>query len=170
MTPTTKLDDRYSDNAATAISWPDAQERLAGAEMAWLVTVRPDGRPHTTPLVPVWHEGHAYFHTGETEQKYVNLQANPHVLVLVGDGRWDGGLDVALEGTARRVTDHALLQAVADRYAGRWDGRWTLTVRDGGFGNTADGEGFDSVLFEVTPTKAYAHAKGDPFGQTTYRF
>ncbi len=26
------------------------------------------------------------------------------------------------------------------------------------------------VVFEVTPSKAYGHAKGDPFGQTNYRF
>lgn len=169
MALTTKLDTRYSDDAAEAISWPDAQDRLAGAEVAWLVTVRPDGRPHTTPVVPVWHEGRAYFHTGEAEQKYLNLRSNPHVLVLAGDTRWQGSLDIALEGTARRITDHTLLQAVADQYDKRWDGRWHLIVRDGAFANSAEDQ-FRSLVFEVVPAKAFAHAKGDPFGQTNYRF
>lgn len=169
MTPTTKLDSRYSDDAATAVSWADAQERMAGAEVAWLVTVRADGRPHTTPVVPVWHEGRAYFHTGEHEQKLMNLESNPHALVLVGDSRWDGGLDVVIEGTARRVTEPAVLQAIAARYADRWDGRWQLQVCDGGFTHSA-AEGLASIAFEVTPTKAFAHDKGDPFGQTNYRF
>lgn len=165
-----KLDNRYSDPKATAASWQDAQARLAGAEVAWLVTVREDGRPHTTPLVPVWHEGRVYFHTGEGEQKYRNLAANPHVLVLVGDSRWDAGLDVAVEGDARRVTDQAVLQAVADLYARRWDGRWQVAVRDGRFVDPDMADMGGSVVFEVTPTKAYGHAKGDPFGQTTYEF
>ncbi|HEX5117712.1 MAG TPA: pyridoxamine 5'-phosphate oxidase family protein [Pseudonocardiaceae bacterium] len=169
MTHATKLDHRYSDPTATAVSWPDAQARLAAAEMAWLVTVREDGRPHTSPLVPVWHEGRVYFHTGEREQKYLNLAANQHVLVLVGDSRWDAGLDVAVEGVARRITDHEVLQALADRYARRWDGRWQVAVRDGAFAN-AEADDMRSIVFEVTPTKAFGHAKGDPFGQTTYRF
>lgn len=169
MTPTTKLDARYSDDNAEAISWTEAQKRLAGAEVAWLVTVRQDGRPHTTPVVPMWHEGRAYFHTGETEQKFANLQTNPQVLVLVGDSRWDGGLDVAVEGMARPVTDQATLQAIADLYPRRWDGRWQLTVGDGAFVNPSDVDQ-RAILFEVVPAKAFSHAKGDPFGQTTYRF
>lgn len=169
MTHTTKLDRRYSDEAAEPMSWQDAQARVAGAEVAWLVTVREDGRPHSTPVVPVWHEGRAYFHTGETEQKHVNLRTNPHVLVLAGDTRWDAGVDVVVEGVARRVTDLAVLQAVADRLAQRWDGRWQVVVRDGAFVNP-EVPGLGSFVFEVAPTKAYGHAKGDPFGQTSYQF
>ncbi|HEX3590019.1 MAG TPA: pyridoxamine 5'-phosphate oxidase family protein [Pseudonocardiaceae bacterium] len=169
MTPTTKLDRRYSDQAAAPMSWQDAQARVAGAEVAWLVTVREDGRPHTTPVVPVWHEGRAYFHTGQTEQKFVNLRTNPQVLVLAGDTRWDAGVDVVVEGVARRVTEPAVLQAVADLIARRWDGRWQVAVRDGAFVNP-EMAGVGSVVFEVVPTKAYGHAKGDPFGQTTFRF
>lgn len=169
MTHTTKLDHRYSDRTASATSWQDAQDRLAGAELAWLVTVRENGLPHSTPVVSVWHEGRAYFHTGESEQKYLNLRTNPNVLVLVGDSRWDAGLDVAVEGVAQRVTDPTVLQAVADRLRRRWDGRWQVVVRDGAFAD-AEADGMRSVVFEVTPAKAFGHAKGDPFGQTNYRF
>ncbi|HEX5407918.1 MAG TPA: pyridoxamine 5'-phosphate oxidase family protein [Pseudonocardiaceae bacterium] len=168
MAPEPKLDSRYSDPVATAISWQDAQNRLADAETAWLVTVRPDGRPHSTPLVTVWHEGKVYFHTGEREQKMANLRQNPQVLVMAGDTRWDAGVDIAVEGVARQVTDQAVLQAIADLYAKRWDGRWELTVGEGGFVDAGSG-GVQSVPFEVTPTKVYAYAKGDPFGQTSYQ-
>ncbi|HET6153025.1 MAG TPA: pyridoxamine 5'-phosphate oxidase family protein [Marmoricola sp.] len=168
MTVKTSLDPRYSDPAGESVDWEAAQQRVVDAQVAWLVTVRPDGRPHTTPLVPVWHEGRAYFHTGEHEQKYTNLQANPHVLVLAGDTRWDEGLDVVIEGDAHRVEDESLLATIAARYADRWDGRWILVAHDGRLSDP-DLDG-DSVLFEVIPTTAYGHAKGDPFGQTTYRF
>jgi hypothetical protein len=131
--------------------------------------VREDGRPHTTPVVLVWHEGRAYFHTGETEQKHVNLRANPNVLVLAGDTRWDAGADVAVEGVARRVTDPAVLQGVAEVLARRWDGRWQVVVRDGVFVNP-EMAGPGSIVFEVEPAKAFGYAKGDLFGQTTFRF
>jgi uncharacterized pyridoxamine 5'-phosphate oxidase family protein len=169
MQPATeRIDRRYSDGKAEAVPWADATARLAAAEVAWVVTVRSDGRPHATPMVPVVHDGRVYFHTGSTEVKYANLRANPHVLVLAGDTAWDRGLDVAVEGTVAPVTDDALLRRLAELYRGRWDGRWVLDVRDGAVTSTTPD--VQIVMFEVTPGKAYGHAKGDPFGQTNYRF
>ena len=34
--------------------------------MFWLSTVRPDGRPHVTPVVAAWVEGAVWFSTGAT--------------------------------------------------------------------------------------------------------
>jgi nitroimidazol reductase NimA-like FMN-containing flavoprotein (pyridoxamine 5'-phosphate oxidase superfamily) len=169
MKPATeRLDPRYSDAEAEPAPWADAEARLATAEVAWIVTVRPDGRPHATPMVPVTLDGRTYFHTGSREVKYANLQANPQVLVLAGDTAWDRGLDVAVSGVATPVTDDALLKRIAELYRGRWDGRWELDVRDGAVASgTPD---LQLVVFEVTPDRAYGHAKGDPFGQTSYRF
>jgi general stress protein 26 len=162
MKPTSeRIDPRYSDEKAQAAAWADAEARLAATEVAWVVTVRPDGRPHATPMVPVVHDGSVYFHTGTAEVKYANIQANPHVLVLAGDTAWDRGLDVAVEGAAVPVTDDALLRRLAELYRDRWDGRWKVD-----FGS----DDSRAVVFEVTPGKAYGHAKGDPFGQTTYLF
>jgi nitroimidazol reductase NimA-like FMN-containing flavoprotein (pyridoxamine 5'-phosphate oxidase superfamily) len=166
--PTEHLDVRYSDPAAVAVRWTAAVARIAEAELAWVVTVRPDGRPHATPMVPVVHDGKVYFHTGRTEVKYANLRANPHVLVLAGDTAWDRGLDVAFEGTAAEVTDDALLYRIAELYRRRWDGRWQLE----GAASTvvATNPDVPVVVLAVTPNRARGHAKGDPFGQTTYRF
>ena len=162
-----RLDRGYSDDGAEAVPWLAVETRLAESEVAWIVTVRPDGRPHATPMVPVVHDRKVYFHTGSTEVKYANLRANPHVLVLAGDTAWDGGLDVAFEGVAAEVTDDVLLRRVAELYRSRWDGRWQLEVADG----TVVGTNPDVrvIVVEVTPSRARGHAKGDPFGQTTYR-
>jgi hypothetical protein len=119
-------------------------------------------------VVPVVDEGKVYFHTGRTEVKHANLRANPHVLVLAGDTAWDRGLDVAVEGTAVPVADNALLLRLAELYRGRWDARWVLDVQDGAVDSRT--HDIPVVVFEVTPGKAYGHAKGDPFGQTNYRF
>ena len=158
------IDRRYSDEKAEAVSWTDAEARLAAAEVAWIVTVRPDGRPHATPMVPVVDDGKVYFHTGSTEVKYANLRANPRVLVLAGDTGWDRGLDVAVDWTVVPVTDDARLRRLAELYRDRCDGRWELDIENGAL---ADAE---VEMFEVTPGKVYGEAKGDPFGQTTYRF
>jgi general stress protein 26 len=167
--PVTVLDQRYSDTKASAIGWEETQRLLETAELSWLSTVRADGRPHVTPLVAVWLDGSLYFHTGTGEQKFANLRANPNVVLTTGCNRWDGGVDVVVEGEAVHVTDEKLLTRVAEVFITRWDGRWQLAVRDGRFYNHGM-EGWPSEVFSVAPAKVFAHAKGDPFGATTHRF
>jgi nitroimidazol reductase NimA-like FMN-containing flavoprotein (pyridoxamine 5'-phosphate oxidase superfamily) len=170
MSPTTALDPRYSNSTAAAVGWDETRKLLETAELFWICTVRADGRPHVTPLVAVWVDGAIYFHTGAEEQKFANLHTNPHVALVTGCNSWDRGIDVVVEGDAVRVTDGAVLSGLTTAWAAKWDGRWRLAVGDdGGFRKVDEGD-FRSEVFSVTPTKIYAHAKGDPFGQTTHRF
>ena len=166
---TSKLDGRYSDPTAATIGWDETLRVLETAELFWLATVRADGRPHVTPVVAVWHDGAIHFHTGAGEQKAVNLRGNPHVVVTTGCNHWDEGLDVVVEGDATQVTGHDTLVRLAQAWATKWDGRWQLEVSGGGFRN-GSAEGWPSQVFSVTPTKIFAHAKGDPFGATTHKF
>jgi general stress protein 26 len=165
----TNLDRRYSDPAAKPVSWADTLRILETAELFWLTTVRPDGRPHQTPVVAAWGEGGIHFHTGDTEVKFANLQANPYVVLTTGCNSWDGGLDVVIEGRAAQVTDKAVLAKLAPLWADKWDGRWQLEAHEGGFSSPGEPQA-TSMAFSVTPTKIDAHAKGDPFGATTHRF
>jgi nitroimidazol reductase NimA-like FMN-containing flavoprotein (pyridoxamine 5'-phosphate oxidase superfamily) len=169
VSPETTLDPRYSDPAATVVGWHDTQELLEAAELFWICTVRADGRPHVTPVVAVWVDSAIHFHTGAKEQKFANLRTNPNVVILTGCNQWDRGVDVVVEGKAVHVTDPDTLARLARAWARKWDGRWRLAVRDGGFRDSAHND-FPSEVFSVVPTKIYAHAKGDPFGQTTHRF
>jgi general stress protein 26 len=166
--PVTKLDHRYSDPNAEAVSWEDTKRLLEAAEIAWLTTVRADGRPHVTPVVPAWSDGALYFTTGAGEQKYVNLQANQNVVLITGSSDWDQGIGVVVEGKAVHVTDEAVLNRVAEAFHVRWDGRWQFAARDGHFYH-GDAE-WPAEVYGVAPTRAFAHAKGDPFGATTHRF
>lgn len=59
-----ELDARYSDETAVATDWALVRDQLAGAEVDWLSSVRPDGRPHVTPLIAVWLDGALHFCTG----------------------------------------------------------------------------------------------------------
>jgi pyridoxine/pyridoxamine 5'-phosphate oxidase len=102
--------------------WSRAVEALGtgsvGAEHAcFLGTVRPDGRPHSAGVGVAEWDGGIYFTSGRGTRKARNLAENPHCTLSM---RLDG-LDLVLEGEARRVTDVATLAAVAAVYR---DGGW----------------------------------------------
>ncbi len=166
--PVTTLDDQYSDPAAVAVDWEETSRFLENAELFWISTVRADGRPHVTPVVAAWWKEAIWFSTGAGEQKFANLRANPHVVLTSGCNWWDQGLDVVVEGDAAQITDDAVLAQAARAFLTKWDGRWQYTARDGCF-RGIDGGG-EAMVFSVTPTKVFAHAKGDPFGATRYKF
>lgn len=46
----------FSEAGAAPTPWTTALQQVEEADTFWLSTVRPDGRPHVTPLIAVWHE------------------------------------------------------------------------------------------------------------------
>ncbi|WP_406080917.1 pyridoxamine 5'-phosphate oxidase family protein [Streptomyces zaomyceticus] len=166
MDPQTALDPRYSDDKAGAMPWPEAEERLAAAEVYWLTTVRPEGRPHVTPLIAVWSQGALHFCTGPDERKARNLTGNRSVVLTTGTPTLGEGFDLVVEGEAARVTDEDRLRALAEAYVEKYGEEWRFEVRDGAF----VGDGGTALVFAVAPRTAFGFAKGEPFGQTRWRF
>jgi general stress protein 26 len=162
--PVTQLDARFSDADTRPTTWAAAREVLETAQLSWISTVRADGRPHVTPLVAVWLDGALHFTTGPEEQKAVNLATNPNVVLTTGCNTWDRGLDVVVEGEARRVTDRATLERLAAAWRTKWDGSWQFDVTDEGFHHDAGGL---ALVFAVEPTKVLAFGKG-PFTHTRH--
>jgi PPOX class probable F420-dependent enzyme len=165
MEPTPEQDVRFGDPAAPATLWSDVVEVLEAAELFLISTVRADGRPHVTPLVGVWHDDRLHFCTGPAEQKATNLTGNPQVALTTGENRWKDGLDVVVEGTARRVDDEDRLRNLAERWRTKYRGEWDFSVVDGMFHHP---DGGSALVFEVPPTKVLAFAKG-AFAQTRFR-
>jgi nitroimidazol reductase NimA-like FMN-containing flavoprotein (pyridoxamine 5'-phosphate oxidase superfamily) len=163
--PITELDERFSDPDAVAVGWQKTREQLEKAELSWISTARPDGRPHVTPLVSVWHQNIAYFTTGPTEQKALNLSQNPEVVLTTGCNNWNRGIDVMIEGTAQRVTDPELLEHLAELWTQKWDGQWQFEPRDASFFHEAG----EAYVFAVPPTKILAFGKG-VFSHTRHIF
>ncbi|MGI8486089.1 MAG: pyridoxamine 5'-phosphate oxidase family protein [Thermomicrobiales bacterium] len=164
--PVTQLDPRYSSEDATPTPWSVATRHLETAELYWLSTVRPDGRPHVTPLIAVWLDDTLCLCTGEHERKALNLKANPHCAITTGCNVLGESLDVVLEGDAGAIADDGELQGVADAYVAKYGSDWRFTVRDGAFvGN----EGNIAQVFRITPETAFGFGKG-PFSQTRWRF
>ncbi|MFD9424577.1 MULTISPECIES: pyridoxamine 5'-phosphate oxidase family protein [unclassified Streptomyces] len=166
-TPVTELDARFSSKDATARPWQEGVALLDAARLYWLSTVRPDGRPHVTPLIGVWWDGALHFCTGPTERKARNLLANPEVVLTTGANTLDTGFDVVVEGRAERVTDESRLGSLAEAWEAKYGGDWHFEVSDGAFVN---GESGRADVFAVAPRTAFGFGKGEPFSQTRWQF
>ncbi len=166
FTPQTELDPRYGEPAAPPVEWPQARQLLASAELSWLTTVRPDGRPHVTPLISVWSDDAVWFSTGAQERKALNLDANVHCVLTTGSNSLHGGTDIVVEGTARRVTDEAALRPVAEAYEAKYGSDWHYDIREGAFAGPA---GNLASVYRLAPKTVFAFNKA-PYSQTRYRF
>src|SRR5437764_1356922 len=150
--PVPELDARFSAPGASATSWAQVLQTIHEAELFWISTVRRDGRPHVTPLPAVWQDGALYFCTGAAEQKGINLARSGSCALSTGTNAWKAGLDVVVEGIARRVTDDALLRGLADAWESKYQGDWHFDVDNGAFHH----EGGEALVFEVVPAKVLA--------------
>lgn len=113
----------------------DFFERFSKDRNIWIATVRPDGRPHLTPVWFVISEGKIYICVKGSSAKAGNLAANPKVACSLEDG----SRPVICEGDAASVAapwPDAVIAAFAEKYA------WDLTT---------DPE--YSVLVEIVPRK-----------------
>ena len=102
--------------------WSRARDALGagalGPEVAcFLGTVRPDGRPHSAGVGIAECGEELYFTSGAGTRKSRNLSVRPACTLSLRLN----GIDLVLEGDARRVADRSTLDAVAAVYrAGGW--------------------------------------------------
>jgi hypothetical protein len=110
-----------------ALAAPSPPDQPGGYFPSYLVTVRPDGRPHATGVGVRWYDGDLYFLSGTETRKSRNLAANPVATIAL---RLPDGLDLVLEGEAAPVDDPAILEPVGDliRQSG-----WPVDAATGGF-------------------------------------
>jgi nitroimidazol reductase NimA-like FMN-containing flavoprotein (pyridoxamine 5'-phosphate oxidase superfamily) len=165
--PVTELSSFSSENARPT-AWTRGRRELKEAELYWLSTVRPDGRPHVTPLLGVWLDGALYFCTGPDERKAKNLAQNPGCILTTGRNDLDG-LDLVVEGVAVIVSDEIERHGVADTFESKYgphfeapDGTWEglgEAMRHG-----------DVLLFRVAPSVAFGFGKGRLYSQTRWGF
>jgi hypothetical protein len=112
-----------------------AQSRLESEANIWLATVRPDGRPHLTPVWFAWHNGKVYACIEAGSVKARNISQNPRVSLALENG----SQPVIGEGVAVLLSP-PWPEAVAAIFKAKYD--WDIT---------ADGQ-YDTLV-EVTPAK-----------------
>ncbi len=165
LSPVAYLDARYSEANAQPTPWPDAVAELERAGLFWVCSVRPDGRPHVTPVVAVWVDGALYFSSGPAEQKSRNLAANRHCAVTTGCNTWNQGFDIVLHGEVVVVRDLPLLQQVADAFLAKYGDFWAFEVAaDGTFRSRGV-----SLVYQLIPVQSLGFRK-DPFSHTRWDF
>ena len=117
--------------APSSPDWPDhARDLIAGARVARLATVRPDGAPHLVPVTfalvdddRVVTAVDAKPKTTQHLQRLANIEAEPRVGLLVDhyDEDWQQLWWVRLDGTARVVRDEpergGMIDALLVKYA-----------------------------------------------------
>ena len=99
------------------LPWSWASERLERAKNFWVVTVRPDGRPHAVPVWGAFVEQRFYFDGGG--RKAINLKTNPHVAVHLESGDEVVSLEGIYDNSA--VPDPALFERIRASYRARYD-------------------------------------------------
>lgn len=169
MGPVAELDTRYSSEGASPVGWDEAVAELEAAEIFWISTVRPDGRPHVTPLIAVWLDGALHFSTGPDERKAKNLERNPHCILTTGCNAIGEGIDLVIEGEAVLIRDDARLREIAEAYISKYGEEWRYGVRDGAFTHGPDEQSV-ALVFEVGARKVLGFRKGEEFSQTRWRF
>lgn len=168
LEPVTELS-AFSSKDAIATPWPQARPVLQDAKLYWLSTVRPDGRPHVTPLLGIWLAGALYFCTGATERKARNLDQNPHCILTTGRNQIEDGLDLVVEGAAAKVSDAAELRRVADTFESKYGSHFTAP--EGTWFGLGDAiRTGDAAVYRVAPTVAFGFGKGKSFSETRWRF
>lgn len=159
----------FSSTSAVATEWAKGRGVLLDAELYWLSTVRPDGRPHVTPLLGVWMDGAMYFCTGSQERKAKNLLRNSHCILTTGNNTLADGIDLVVEGTAAMVDDKAERHRAADTFESKYGAHFTAP--EGAWFGLGDGIRDNEVLlYRLIPSTIFGFGKGAEFSQTRWQF
>lgn len=119
--------------------WRSLLARLSRESTIWIATVRPDGRPHMTPVWFVWLEEKIYIATGTETRKFANLRLNQKVALALPDP----DRVIIIEGEAH-VADYRTADALADYFYNKYE--WDYNYDD-----TSDWR-----LIEITPHRVFA--------------
>jgi nitroimidazol reductase NimA-like FMN-containing flavoprotein (pyridoxamine 5'-phosphate oxidase superfamily) len=168
LDPVTELGASFSDADAVSTEWAQGRGDLQDAQVYWLTTVRPEGRPHVTPLLGIWFDAALYFCTGPSERKAKNLAENAHCVLTTGCNGLDG-LDVVVEGDAAKVSNPTELASVADTYESKY-GRHFTAPEGTWFGLGDAIRRSEVLLYRVDPSTAFGFGKGTPYSQTRWSF
>ena len=140
------------DPKKSMLPWKWAEDRLRKSRQYWMITVRPDGRPHVMPVWGLWRDDGFYFSTGGRSRKARNLAANPNCIVCNEDAEQG----VIVEGRASVWRDEARFEAFAREYQKKY--KWDI-------------RGMKEPLYRVTPRVAFGlYEKKFPTTATRWLF
>lgn len=168
LTPaeTTNLD-RY-DNGE--LNWSRARTALTqgtGPEITFFLgTSRPDGTPHAAGVGAQWMDGDLYFTSNPAARKARDLAVNARCTISVRLP----GIDLVLNGEARRETEPDTLERIAAGYrAGGWPAEVEADALTAPFSAPSAGAPPWHV-YRFTFHTVVGVATAEPYGATRWRF
>jgi nitroimidazol reductase NimA-like FMN-containing flavoprotein (pyridoxamine 5'-phosphate oxidase superfamily) len=105
------------------LPWETVREQLTTSRNYWIISTRPDGKPHAAPVWGLWLDEAFYFSTDPKSRKGKNIVASPEIVMHL-----ESGDDVViLEGRLEEVTDTDELNRFADAYEAKYEFRPDVT-------------------------------------------
>jgi hypothetical protein len=145
---------------------PSADGTPAPPRTFWLATSGPDGRPHVAGVGALWLEDRLWFVSGPRTRKSRNLRSNPACAISVRLP----GLDLVVEGRARRVSDQETIERVVAAYrAGGWPAEAAGHEITAPYSAPSAGPP-PWFLYTVDADVAFGVASAEPHGATRWRF
>ena len=112
--------------AGQPVDWAEVVGWLEEARYYWLVTARPDGRPHAAAVWAVWVDSRLFLTTAPGTVTARVLAANPRALAHL-----ESATDVAIvEGKAAQLGPDDVPPAAVDAYASKYG--WRIEPDDPG--------------------------------------
>jgi PPOX class probable F420-dependent enzyme len=143
---------KFESGRRKLLSWKWAVDRLRRAHTYWIVTVRPDGRPHAVPIWGVWLDDKFVFGTDANSIKVRNLKADPRCEICLEEN----SEALTLEGEARQLEDPATISKMARAYKTKYD--WAIDLSAGPF-------------YQIAPHRVLAYAEARfPDSATRWEF
>ncbi len=143
-----------ADAGSGLIDWAQVSKQIAASRNYWIVSTRPDGRPHAMPVWGVWVRDTLLFSTSRASRKGQNIARQPEIVVHLESG----DEAVILEGVAEEATDSQLLAEFTEAYDAKYQFR----------PDTSDPK---NITYALRPRVAFAWLEKDfPGGATRWKF
>lgn len=113
----------------------ESRQKLELNKNIWVATVRPDGRPHLTPVWFIYYSNKIYISIDPKSIKYQNLRNNPNIALALEDGVHP----LISEGQAR-IMDKPYAQDILAFFQHKYD--WDILKEE-----------VYHQLIEITPTR-----------------
>lgn len=141
----------FSIDEKTIKDWARAEALIRSTPKAWLSTIRPDGRPHSQPILVAWADGVPCFTSRPGSVKGRNL-ARDGRSTITASGE---DLDLVIEGHAERASSEADLTLVAAALREKYG--WEFALRDGRVYEPSLSDEPEYTFFLVRPVRAYGY-------------
>jgi hypothetical protein len=146
-----------STNDEGMLDWKWASRAMQSSRNYWIISTRPDGLPHATPVWGLWIDEVFYFSCGKKSQKARNIAANPNIVVHLESG----DEVVILEGMLEIVSDTGMFPRLSEEYKQKYD--FDPFGENGGLP--------DDPFYTLKVRKAYAWREKDfPKSATRWKF